>query len=68
MTLPDEMHGIAAASGGRSMTRVAFACAVVGMLLDVARSLGSGIDVQASEQRAPLPLINSAKALPGGRR
>ncbi|MDF1487324.1 hydrogen gas-evolving membrane-bound hydrogenase subunit E [Tessaracoccus caeni] len=41
---------------------------VVGMLLDVARSLGSGIDVQASEQRAPLPLINSAKALPGGRR
>ena len=38
---------------------------VVGMLLDVVRSLGSGIDQHASEEIAPVPLPGSTKALPG---
>lgn len=37
---------------------------VVGMLLDVARSLGSGIDQHAAEERAPVPLPDSTKAIP----
>lgn len=37
---------------------------VVGMLLDVARSLGSGIDRHANEQQAPMPLPDSTMALP----
>ena len=43
---------------------------VVGMLLDVVRSLGSGIDQHATEEIAPVPLPDSTKALPGygGRR
>ena len=43
---------------------------VVGMLLDVARSLGSGIDQHSSEEIAPVPLPDSTKAVParfGGR-
>ncbi|WGT47127.1 Na+/H+ antiporter subunit A [Tessaracoccus lacteus] len=38
---------------------------VVGMLLDIARSLGSGIDQHASEETAPMPIPDSTKALPG---
>lgn len=38
---------------------------VIGMLLDIARSLGSGIDQHASEQKAPTPIPDSTKALPG---
>ena len=38
---------------------------VVGMLLDVVRSLGSGIDQHATEEIAPVPLPDSTKALPG---
>jgi multicomponent Na+:H+ antiporter subunit A len=38
---------------------------VVGMLLDVARSLGSGIDQHASEEIAPMPIPDSTKAIPG---
>ena len=38
---------------------------VVGMLLDVARSLGSGIDQHASEELAPMPLPDSTHAIPG---
>ncbi|AQP45863.1 Na+/H+ antiporter subunit A [Tessaracoccus flavus] len=38
---------------------------VIGMLLDVARSLGSGIDEHAEEQLAPMPLPDSTVALPG---
>lgn len=38
---------------------------VVGMLLDVVRSLGSGIDQHASEEIAPVPIPDSTKALPG---
>ena len=37
---------------------------VVGMLLDVVRSLGSGIDQHASDQLAPMPLPDSTLALP----
>ncbi|MHA6513609.1 Na+/H+ antiporter subunit A [Tessaracoccus sp. Z1128] len=37
---------------------------VVGMLLDVARSLGSGIDQHASDELAPMPLPDSTIALP----
>ena len=37
---------------------------VVGMLLDVVRSLGSGIDQHASDQLAPMPLPDSTIALP----
>lgn len=37
---------------------------VVGMLLDLARSLGSGIDVHTDQDNAPLPIAGSAKALP----
>ena len=41
---------------------------VVGMLLlDVARSLGSGIDQHTSEERAPLPLPDSTVAIPSRR-
>lgn len=38
---------------------------VVGMLLDVVRSLGSGIDQHTSEEIAPVPIPHSTKALPG---
>lgn len=38
---------------------------VVGMILDVVRSLGSGIDQHASEEIAPVPIPDSTKALPG---
>ncbi|SHJ10578.1 multisubunit sodium/proton antiporter, MrpA subunit (TC 2.A.63.1)/multisubunit sodium/proton antiporter, MrpB subunit (TC 2.A.63.1) [Tessaracoccus bendigoensis DSM 12906] len=38
---------------------------VVGMILDVVRSLGSGIDQHASERIAPVPIPHSTKALPG---
>ena len=37
----------------------------IGMLLDVARSLGSGIDQHASEEIAPMPIPDSTKAIPG---
>lgn len=40
---------------------------VVGTLLDLARSLGSGIDTHQLQDRAPTPLPDSTKALPGGR-
>ena len=39
---------------------------VVGMALDLARSLGSGIDVHAEEDLAPLPISASTRAIPGG--
>nr|WP_242681288.1 Na+/H+ antiporter subunit A [Tessaracoccus sp. SD287] len=39
---------------------------VVGVLLDYARSLGSGIDVQASEHRAPVPRPRSTVTLRAG--
>ncbi|SDB88141.1 multisubunit sodium/proton antiporter, MrpA subunit /multisubunit sodium/proton antiporter, MrpB subunit [Raineyella antarctica] len=45
---------------------------VIGLLLDIARSLGAGIDVQAEQDRAPLPRVGggvrggrSAVRLPG---
>ena len=38
---------------------------VVGMILDLARSLGSGIDVHTQEDIAPLPIASSTKAIPG---
>nr|WP_269452120.1 hydrogen gas-evolving membrane-bound hydrogenase subunit E [Tessaracoccus coleopterorum] len=38
---------------------------VVGMLLDVVRSVGSGIDQHASEEIAPVPIPDSTKTLPG---
>ena len=41
---------------------------VVGTILDIARSAGSGIDVHQLQDDAPTPYLNSAKALPGGRR
>ncbi len=41
---------------------------VIGMLLDVARSLGSGIDLHASDEQAPMPLPDSTHALPARRR
>ncbi|GAA3678872.1 multisubunit sodium/proton antiporter MrpA subunit /multisubunit sodium/proton antiporter MrpB subunit [Yimella lutea] len=41
---------------------------VVGMILDLARSLGSGIDVHAQEDIAPMPLASSTKAIPGQER
>ncbi|MGA4668790.1 Na+/H+ antiporter subunit A [Propionibacteriaceae bacterium Y1923] len=39
---------------------------VVGVLLDYARSLGSGIDVQASEHRAPIPRPRSTVTVRAG--
>ncbi len=41
---------------------------VVGTLLDLARSLGSGIDAHQIQDRAPTPIPDSTKALPGRRR
>lgn len=41
---------------------------VIGTILDFARSLGSGIDVHTLQDKAPTPVMNSAKALPGGDR
>lgn len=41
---------------------------VVGTILDLARSLGSGIDVHQLQDVAPTPLADSTKALPGGER
>jgi len=38
---------------------------VIGMLLDVVRSVGSGIDQHASEEIAPVPIPDSTKTLPG---
>ncbi|MDO5534515.1 MAG: Na+/H+ antiporter subunit A [Propionibacteriaceae bacterium] len=37
---------------------------VVGMMLDLVRSLGAGIDTQAEEERTPLPRPESTTALP----
>ncbi|MGA4508747.1 Na+/H+ antiporter subunit A [Propionibacteriaceae bacterium G1746] len=39
---------------------------VIGVLLDFARSLGSGIDIQASEHRAPIPAPRSTVTLKAG--
>lgn len=41
---------------------------VVGMVLDVVRSLGAGIDQQAAEQRTPLPRPESTTAVPASAR
>ncbi|WP_328701951.1 Na+/H+ antiporter subunit A [Aestuariimicrobium ganziense] len=41
---------------------------VVGMVLDVVRSLGAGIDQQASDQKTPLPLPDSTTAVPASAR
>ena len=41
---------------------------VVGMMLDIVRSLGAGIDVQAEEERTPLPRPESTTALPASAR
>ena len=41
---------------------------VVGMMLDLVRSLGAGIDVQAEEERTPLPRPESTTALPASAR
>ena len=41
---------------------------VIGMMLDLARSLGAGIDVQAEEERTPLPRPESTTALPASAR
>ncbi len=38
---------------------------VIGLLLDIARSLGAGIDVQAEQDRAPLPVVGGG--VRGGR-
>ncbi|HQE31268.1 MAG TPA: Na+/H+ antiporter subunit A [Propionibacteriaceae bacterium] len=39
---------------------------VMGVLLDIGRSLGKGIDEQAADDIAPLPYAESARALPAG--
>lgn len=41
---------------------------VVGMVLDLVRSLGSGIDEQADEHRTPLPRPESTRAVPASER
>ena len=41
---------------------------VLGMMLDLARSLGAGIDVHAEEERTPLPRPESTTALPASAR
>jgi multicomponent Na+:H+ antiporter subunit A len=41
---------------------------VVGMLLDLGRTLGGGIDAQAEEGLTPAPKPDSTHAIPGGRR
>ncbi len=41
---------------------------VVGMVLDLVRSLGSGIDEQADENRTPLPRPDSTRAVPAAER
>ena len=41
---------------------------VLGMMLDLVRSLGAGIDVQAEEERTPLPRPESTTALPASAR
>ena len=41
---------------------------VFGMMLDLVRSLGSGIDRQAAEEQTPLPRPESTLAVPAGRR
>ena len=41
---------------------------VIGMLLDVARSLGAGIDQHDAEDAAPMPLPDSTVAIPGRKR
>ena len=41
---------------------------VVGMLLDIARSLGSGVDQHATDEIAPMPLPDSTIALPARHR
>ena len=40
---------------------------VLGMLLDLGRSLGAGIDAHAREQLTPAPEPNSTRAIPGRR-
>lgn len=39
---------------------------VVGVMLDLVRSLGSGIDIQSEEDNAPEPKPNSSQAVAGG--
>ena len=41
---------------------------VLGVILDLVRSLGAGIDVQASERRTPLPRPESTTAVPAASR
>lgn len=41
---------------------------VLGMILDLVRSLGAGIDQQEDEQRAPLPRPESTRAVPASAR
>lgn len=41
---------------------------VIGMLLDLVRSLGSGIDEQAADHRTPLPRPESTRAVPASER
>ena len=41
---------------------------VLAMMLDLVRSLGSGIDRQAAEEQTPLPRPESTLAVPAGRR
>ena len=41
---------------------------VIGMLLDLVRSLGAGIDAQAEEHRTPLPRAESTRAVPASER
>ncbi len=41
---------------------------VLGMMLDLVRSLGAGIDTQAEEERTPLPRPESTTALPASAR
>ena len=41
---------------------------VIGMVLDLVRSLGSGIDEQAAEHRTPLPRPDSTRAVPAAER
>jgi multicomponent Na+:H+ antiporter subunit A len=40
---------------------------VLGMMLDLGRSLGSGIDAQARDELTPAPEPNSTRAIPGRR-
>ena len=39
---------------------------VIGVVLDLTRSLGAGIDIQSEEDRAPVPQPESTRTLPAG--